>query len=253
MRNLELRASEIKEVDELVGHAQKIVQDLKGRKTNAPKDAYFYLSSVLPEMIAFIEVEMPNPKASSKIRKLPAEMAPAADGTSSRRTRCLGSAAGTEIRQNYRRAFRIATARKRARSGEPRKDSSESGGNQRRTEEKAGEGKEAEGQGGWCAGGKAGKIERRNSGNDSSSGSREIGTRQREGGERRSERIRGKGKRKIGKGWRCRQTRASRRKAERASRKVRAALASRKRFRTHSKLSRTERASSCREFQPGDS
>ena len=68
MRNLELRASEIKEVDELVGHAQKIVQDLKGRKTNAPKDAYFYLSSVLPEMITFIEVEMPNPKASSKIR-----------------------------------------------------------------------------------------------------------------------------------------------------------------------------------------
>ncbi len=68
MRNLELRASEIKEVDELVGHAQKIVQDLKGRKTNAPKDAYFYLAAVPPEMIAFIEVEMPNPKASSKIR-----------------------------------------------------------------------------------------------------------------------------------------------------------------------------------------
>jgi len=68
MRNMELRASEIKEVDELVGHAQKIVQDLKGRKTNAPKDAYFYLASVPPEMIAFIEVEMPNPKASSKIR-----------------------------------------------------------------------------------------------------------------------------------------------------------------------------------------
>jgi tRNA nucleotidyltransferase/poly(A) polymerase len=68
MRNLELRASEIKEVDELVGHAQKIVQDLKGRKTNAPKDAYFYLASVPPEMLAFIEVEMPNPKAVSKIR-----------------------------------------------------------------------------------------------------------------------------------------------------------------------------------------
>ena len=68
MRNLELRASEIKEVDDLVGHAQKIVQDLKGRKTNAPKDAYFYLASVPPEMLAFIEVEMPNPKAVSKIR-----------------------------------------------------------------------------------------------------------------------------------------------------------------------------------------
>jgi tRNA nucleotidyltransferase/poly(A) polymerase len=68
MRNMELRASEIKEVDDLVGHAQKIVQDLKGRKTNAPKDAYFYLVSVLPEMLGFIEVEMPNPKAIAKIR-----------------------------------------------------------------------------------------------------------------------------------------------------------------------------------------
>ena len=68
MRNMELRASEIKEVDELVGHAQKIVQDLKGRKTNAPKDGYFYLASVPPEMLAFIEVEMPNPKAIAKIR-----------------------------------------------------------------------------------------------------------------------------------------------------------------------------------------
>jgi len=68
MRNMELRAGQIKEVDELVGHAQRIVQDLKGRKTNAPKDAYFYLAAVPPEMLAFIEVEMPNPKTIAKIR-----------------------------------------------------------------------------------------------------------------------------------------------------------------------------------------
>jgi tRNA nucleotidyltransferase (CCA-adding enzyme) len=68
MRNMEFRAAEIKEVDELVPEAQKIVHNLKGRKTNAPKDAYFYLASVPPEMLAFIEVEMPNPKATSKIR-----------------------------------------------------------------------------------------------------------------------------------------------------------------------------------------
>ena len=68
MRNMEFRAAEIKEVDELVPEAQKIVHNLKGRKTNAPKDAYFYLASVPPEMLAFIEVEMPNPKAISKIR-----------------------------------------------------------------------------------------------------------------------------------------------------------------------------------------
>jgi tRNA nucleotidyltransferase (CCA-adding enzyme) len=68
MRNMEFRAAEIKEVDELVPEAQKIVHNLKGRKTNAPKDAYFYLASVPSEMLAFIEVEMPNPKAISKIR-----------------------------------------------------------------------------------------------------------------------------------------------------------------------------------------
>ena len=68
MRNMEFRAAEIKEVDELVAEAQKIVHNLKGRKTKAPKDAYFYLASVPPEMLAFIEVEMPNPKAISKIR-----------------------------------------------------------------------------------------------------------------------------------------------------------------------------------------
>ena len=44
MRNLELRASEIKEVDELVPETRrKSCRILKGRKTNAPKDAYFYL------------------------------------------------------------------------------------------------------------------------------------------------------------------------------------------------------------------
>jgi tRNA nucleotidyltransferase (CCA-adding enzyme) len=68
LRNMEFRAAEIKEFEELVPKAQAVVQMLKGRKTNAPKDAYFYLASVPPEMIAFIEVEMPNAKASSKIR-----------------------------------------------------------------------------------------------------------------------------------------------------------------------------------------
>src|SRR5262249_31124470 len=68
LRNMEFRAGEGKEVEDLVPEAQKEVQNLKGRKTNAPKDAYFYLASVPAETLAFIEVEMPNPKAISKIR-----------------------------------------------------------------------------------------------------------------------------------------------------------------------------------------
>ena len=41
---------------------------LKGRKTNTPHDAYFYLASVPAEMLIFVEIELPNPRALSKIR-----------------------------------------------------------------------------------------------------------------------------------------------------------------------------------------
>src|SRR6202161_1045723 len=68
MRNLEFRSNEIEAIANLVPEAQKVVKILKGRKTNAPKDAYFYIASLPPEMLAFIETEMPNPKAVSKFR-----------------------------------------------------------------------------------------------------------------------------------------------------------------------------------------
>ncbi|HTR47182.1 MAG TPA: hypothetical protein VMM16_07365 [Verrucomicrobiae bacterium] len=68
MRRLEFRAAEVELISRLVPEAQKIVKMLKGRKTNAPRDAYFYLASLPPEMLVFIEVEMPNPRALSKIR-----------------------------------------------------------------------------------------------------------------------------------------------------------------------------------------
>ena len=68
MRDMEFRSSEVDAIAKLVPEAQKVVKMLKGRKTNAPKDAYFYLASLPPEMLAFIEVEMPNASALSKIR-----------------------------------------------------------------------------------------------------------------------------------------------------------------------------------------
>jgi len=68
MRNMEFRAAEIEAVNALVPEAQKILKILKGRKTNSAKDAYFYIASVPSEMLVFIETEMPNPKAVSKIR-----------------------------------------------------------------------------------------------------------------------------------------------------------------------------------------
>jgi tRNA nucleotidyltransferase (CCA-adding enzyme) len=68
LRSMEFRAAEIDAIASLVPEGQKIVKVLKGRKTNSPRDAYFYLASVPPDMLVFIEVELPNPRALSKIR-----------------------------------------------------------------------------------------------------------------------------------------------------------------------------------------
>jgi tRNA nucleotidyltransferase (CCA-adding enzyme) len=68
LRHMEFRSAEIDAIGELVPEAQKVVKMLKGRKTNAPRDAYGYLASLPAEMLAFIEVELPNPRALSKIR-----------------------------------------------------------------------------------------------------------------------------------------------------------------------------------------
>ncbi|HXW56334.1 MAG TPA: hypothetical protein VEJ67_11330 [Candidatus Cybelea sp.] len=68
LRNMEFHAPEIEAIANLVPEAQKIVKVLKSRKTHAPKDAYFYLASLPAGMLAFIEVEMPNAAAMSKIR-----------------------------------------------------------------------------------------------------------------------------------------------------------------------------------------
>ncbi|HKV06080.1 MAG TPA: hypothetical protein VJO53_13370 [Candidatus Acidoferrales bacterium] len=68
LRQMEFRSAEVDAIAHLVPEAQKIVKILRSRKTNSARDAYFYLASVPPEMLVFIEVELPNPRAVSKIR-----------------------------------------------------------------------------------------------------------------------------------------------------------------------------------------
>ena len=105
MRNMELRAPEIKEVDELVGHAQKVVQDLKGRKTNAPKDASILFGVRAAGDDCVHRSGDAEPEGVVENPELPAEMAPAAAGTSGGRAGCSGNTARTEVRHNYRGAF----------------------------------------------------------------------------------------------------------------------------------------------------
>jgi tRNA nucleotidyltransferase (CCA-adding enzyme) len=68
LRSAEIRTAEIETNAALVPEAQKIVQVLKGRKTNTTREAYAYIASLSPEMLAFIEVEFADPRVLAKLR-----------------------------------------------------------------------------------------------------------------------------------------------------------------------------------------
>jgi tRNA nucleotidyltransferase (CCA-adding enzyme) len=68
LRNMGYGHAEIDTIVDLPDRAREIVKVLKSRKTEAPRDAYFYLASQPPEMLAFIEAEIPDARAVSKIR-----------------------------------------------------------------------------------------------------------------------------------------------------------------------------------------
>ena len=68
LRNLELRQAEIDSVMNLEDEMEKVLKVLKGSKTNAPRDAYNYLTHVPHDILTFLQAENPNPKALSKIR-----------------------------------------------------------------------------------------------------------------------------------------------------------------------------------------
>ncbi len=68
LRNLDYSQSEINAIMELPDKAREIVKILKSRKTETPRDAYFYLAALPPEMMAFLEAEIPDARAVSKIR-----------------------------------------------------------------------------------------------------------------------------------------------------------------------------------------
>jgi tRNA nucleotidyltransferase/poly(A) polymerase len=67
LREMGYRAAEIENFEALVPDAQKIVQVLKSKKMNTPRDAYAYVASVPTEMLAFLEVEFANPAVLNKL------------------------------------------------------------------------------------------------------------------------------------------------------------------------------------------
>ncbi len=68
LRNLNFSAAELHAIAALAPETQKLQKLLKGRKTNAPRDAYFVLAKTPLDLVAFLQTEFPNPRAASKIR-----------------------------------------------------------------------------------------------------------------------------------------------------------------------------------------
>lgn len=68
LRDMNYSQAEIDQIVDLPDEARSVVKVLKGRKTESPRDAYFYLASLPPEILVFIEAEIGDSRAVSKIR-----------------------------------------------------------------------------------------------------------------------------------------------------------------------------------------
>jgi len=97
LRRMEFRKAEIEGAANLLPEAQKIVKHLKGRKTNAPRDAYSFLVSVPVETLVYIEVELPNPRVLSKIRNYVQKWRPLRMGLPTAELDALGVARGPKF------------------------------------------------------------------------------------------------------------------------------------------------------------
>ena len=119
LRRLEFSAHEIDAVSNLVPETQKVVAILKGRKTNTPLEAYQYIVSLPPEVLALIEVELPNPKAMSKIRNYFQKWRPMKASLPANELEALGIARGPQFDKILEQLFEMQL-RGKARSPEDR-------------------------------------------------------------------------------------------------------------------------------------
>jgi tRNA nucleotidyltransferase (CCA-adding enzyme) len=68
LHKMGLRADEVNSVAKLEAAARDAQKALKGRQTEAPKDAYRYLEKMPRDLMAFVQVERSNPRVNNKIR-----------------------------------------------------------------------------------------------------------------------------------------------------------------------------------------
>ncbi len=119
MREMEFRAADAEAVENIVAEGREIVQALRGRKTNTPRDAFFYVASLPPEMLAFIPAELPNSRALSKIRNYFQKWRPMRQALPAAELDALGIARGAKFDKILEQLFEMQL-RGKARSPEDR-------------------------------------------------------------------------------------------------------------------------------------
>jgi tRNA nucleotidyltransferase/poly(A) polymerase len=68
LHKMGLRAEEVAAVAKLEGAAREAVKALKGRQTEAPKDAYRYIERMPRDVMAFVQAEHANARVNNKFR-----------------------------------------------------------------------------------------------------------------------------------------------------------------------------------------
>jgi tRNA nucleotidyltransferase (CCA-adding enzyme) len=105
LRKLGFRADEVAAVAKLEAAAKDAQKALKGRQTEAPKDAYRYLEKLPRDVMAFVQSEHSNPRINSKIRNYLHKWRPMRLSLPAAELEALGVARGPQFDQILEQFF----------------------------------------------------------------------------------------------------------------------------------------------------
>jgi tRNA nucleotidyltransferase (CCA-adding enzyme) len=107
LHKMGLRADEVNAVAKLEAAARDALKALKGRQTEAPKDAYRYLEKLPRDVMAFMQAEFSNVKVNNKIRNYLQKWRPMRDSLPAAELESLGVARGPQFDRILEQLFEM--------------------------------------------------------------------------------------------------------------------------------------------------
>lgn len=107
LRKMGLRADEMNAVAKLEAATRDAQKALKGRQTEAPKDAYRYLEKMPRDLMAFAQVEHSNPRVNNKIRNYLHKWRPLRMSLPAAELEALGVARGPQFDRILEQLFEL--------------------------------------------------------------------------------------------------------------------------------------------------